>query len=427
MAGGLIPTGTNAPPQYADRQKQYYGPETSRFMQKYAKYASDYVSAQVQGLDPSNFLAWSNEYIRMADIVTASATTTKNIDDYKMIIFANEHVDYVPKGAKIVAMGSTWLVTNPANISSVIGNAVAQRCNAVWNHLDFYGNVLSEPIVIDSNLARANTNNVQEFVLLTKGYYNAKAQYNQYTAELGQNSRIILGNSAYAITGFTDFLQEFTGDYESVRMCEFSLNYEEPNKEIDDMENHVAGGLNFNWEIGITGPASVQAGQTAQLTAASIRNGASVINTEEYPITYNWSSSNTDIATVDENGLVTGVSAGTCQIICTLAQNTAYSTQYTINVEEALTGNYVSFSEPVPPTLDAYASTVITAAYYENGVKTTEPITWSFTNAPGNSFAAITDGNSATITCYGYSSLPLTVTASHGNTSATAQITLLGV
>ena len=426
MSGGVQNAPQNIPTQYSGRQKQYYEPETARFIHKFAKYASDFFVANVQGLNPDNFDEWSEQYIRMADLVVPSASTTKTIDDFKTVIFADESINYVPKGAKLVTMGSTWLVTNPSNISSAVGNTVAERCNAVWNHLDYYGNVLSEPIVVENDLARANTNNVQEFTLLTKGYYNVKAQLNKYTAELGQNSRIILGSKAYAITGYTDFLQEFTGDYGSVHICEFSINYEEPNKEIDDLANHVAGGLTFSWEIKITGPDEIGEGGSAQLAAESIRNGEQAASTGETPISYLWASSDDSIASVDENGLVSAKSAGECRITCTLAQNTDISAEAVFRVSQASSGGYIRFTKPAPSVLNAYSSAVIQADYYENGVKTGNPVTWDFSNAAGNAYAVLTDGNSATVTCYGYSAKPLIVTASYGNAEETVQITLLG-
>lgn len=166
------------------------------------------------------------------------------------------------QGTKINTMGCTWLVTNPSNLSNTVGNGIAQRCNAVWNYLDYYGNVMSEPIVVENLRAHASTPDDQQSALITKGYFVLVMQYNEATAQLDTNSRIILGTAAYVITGYSDFSQEFTGDYSTIRLLSFDARYEEPNYVIDDMENHVAGGKTFSWEIGISGPPSLKVGTT---------------------------------------------------------------------------------------------------------------------------------------------------------------------
>lgn len=412
-AGRRVYAPSNAPGQYASRQQQYYGDETTRFTEQYAQYASDYFKAEVQGLDPNDPTKWQTYYLRMADVGKATMTTTHRMDDFKRVLFADRKVDYLKPGCKIVAMGSTWLAVNPNNISGVGAGGVVQRCNAVWNHLDWYGNVLSEPLAVDRYLARANNTDTQEAMNLTKGYFDVKCQNNAETAQLGENSRMILGSGGYHVTGFSDFLQEFTGDYSTVRLLEFSIRYEEPNYTIDDMVNHVAGGLEFSWDITVSGKPNLLAGDTAQFTAASRRNGKSVSSTQEHPIGYVWSSSDTEVATVDENGLVTAVGEGTCTITATLAQNGKYSASFSVSVENASAEGSVRFLTTVPETLAMYDSVTLTAAYFNNGEQTDNALTWLFDGADSEDYTAAVNGNSVTITCYGGSVKPLVVVASY--------------
>lgn len=417
----------NMPAAYSSRQKQYFEPETSKFIQENAQYSSDYFLAQVQGLKAENFYEWETQLIRMADLVNASASMTKIIDDYKMVMFANPAIDYVPRGAKINTAGSTWLVTNPLNISSVAANTVAERCNAVWNHLDYYGNVLSEPLVVEKGAAKSASNDKQEYVLITQGYYNVKAQYNQYTATLGQNSRILLGSKAYAVHGFTDFIQEFTGDYDTVHLCEFSIYFEEPNEEIDDLQRHIAGGLTFSWDMEISGMPTVNIGTPVAFQVSSRRNGETVVSSEEYPISYTWSSSADDIASVSADGVVTGIAEGQCEILCTLQQNETVAASYWVKVEAAGAGMQVAFDAAPPAALEAYQSVQISARCYENGSATDNSVTWNFGGADANAYSAAVDGSTVTITCWGPSQVPLEITASYGEESASASIELLGV
>ena len=140
---------SNAPPQYADRRRQYMAPRTVKFDAERAKYATDYVSAAVQGLTP-DFYEWTETTVRLAENLDASAKVVKRTDDYKEILFDSERIDYFPIGAKIKTMGSTWICTMPSNMSSARCTALITRCNASYNSYDDYGNVITEPISAES-------------------------------------------------------------------------------------------------------------------------------------------------------------------------------------------------------------------------------------------------------------------------------------
>lgn len=424
-ANGLVSFTNNAPTQFADKQPQCFSPETKTFTQAFAKYSSDFVKAMVQGVDPTQPYAWQERLLRMADVVRPSAAILRRADDYKIVLFADRDIEYIMLGAKIVTMGSTWLVTNPFNVSGADGAGIVQRCNATWNYLDWYGNVQREPMVVSNPRADANDSDAQEGNLISKGYFNVALQYNDETSQIDTNTRFILGTACYRVTGYSDFHQEFTGDYTTVRLLEFSVRYEEPNNEIDDMVNHVASGKTFTWEIQISGPAVIPAGKTEQFTADSSRCNEDVVSTEEHPISYIWGSSNPEVATVDENGVVTAIAEGDAVIYATLAQNMNYSAQFPISVAEI--EDSVEFTSNVPKTLSAYEDCEISAAFFSGGTETTEIVKWKFSNADKGSYSVITNDNVVTLYCYGYSKKPLIVAAKHGNLSVTAEIKLEGI
>lgn len=428
IASGRLKTAIrNAPAQYGDRQRQYLGDPSTEFVHQYAKYATDFFTARVQGLNPDAPYEWETTYIRMADIAPETASTLRKQDDYKNIMFADESIEYVQEGTKIEAMGSIWLVTNPQNISNAIGGGVIQRCRSTWNHLDWYGNLLQEPLCVEKAILTANDSDMQEYALITKGYVNITCQRNEYTKNLNTNSRMILGSSAFRITGFGDYAQEFTGNYDSVRLLEFTARYEPPNEEIDDMENHVAGGKKFSWEIRISGNPVIKNGSTGQLKAVSLRMGEKVEEDLDHQVSYLWESSDTSVADVGMDGTVYGISEGTCAVTCTLEQNRSISETYEITVVPAESGNEVAFLGNIPDKIRPYESVTIEAAYFENGEERLDKITFAYSGADTMSYTATEAGNSTQITCWSASDVPLVVTASFGEYLASVEIGLEGI
>ena len=419
------------PTQYKDRQKRYMNYETRKFTEQMARYSSDYVEAQIQGLVPDEPFAYTTVHIRFSDIVRSSSAISYEFDNYKVIDIAEPEYTYIRIGAKVVTMGCTWLVINPANMGNVLGKAMIQRCDAVWHYLDFYGNVCSEPMCFDRRLAKANDADAQRASMITKGYFDAKVQCNPATMQLDTNSRIILGSAAYKVTGFSDFIQEFTDDYNSVNLLEFDLRYEEPNDAIDDMVNHVAGGKTFKWDIQLSGTPTLMVGNTTLLTPTSIRTAEekteTVVSTPDKPISYIWKSSNEEIARVEADGTVTAVSEGEAEITCTLQQNEAQKDAFTVTVAGNATAPHVSFTSTVPEKIGIYQQLTLTADYFENGEATGNSIEFTFSGADKKAYKATVNDNTVTVKCWGGSVEPLTITATYGEYSDTAQVYLEGI
>lgn len=470
LQGSRLAVKDNSPAQYASRKRQYLGDESAYFIEKYAKYSSDFVDAQVQGLDPTDFFAWKTKSMRLSDIVKPSAAITRKFDSYKQYLLADRSINYVPEGAKVVTMGSTWIVTNPANLSSVGADGIVQRCNATWNYLDFYGNIQKEPMVISKESVNASTNDFQEDMMMMRGYYNIIVQRNPATEQLDQNSRIFLGRRVWIIRGYSDFGQEFTGDDESRHIIYFSAQVSEPNPETDDFENQVANAYPFSWDVNVSGTSQLQVGASAQFSASSVRNGDEVQSTAENPISYLWSTSDETIATVDTAGLVTAVSEGDVVITATLEQNQSYSQNYAITVSGSIygtaSGKMISISDaaespvvelsqdeedllhltyilqgaPAPfvegevrfvdtpvAFIDAFETGTFSAAFYQNGEATQDSIAWTLTGADEEAYGFTAVDNTLTVFCWGGSVNPLVITAECNGKSATISVELRGI
>lgn len=419
----------NTPTQYKDRQTQYMAGRTATFDAYRAYLSTDYVNAEVQGVVGGDFYKWVNTNIRLADITSPSGTANKRVDDYKQVLLPELGIDYFPIGAKIKAMGNTWLCVNPSNISSVKTTAVVARCNASYNSYDYYGNIITEPIVVEQNAMVGNDNIHSKNIVLMNGNFNVTCQLNGNTEQLQENSRIILGKKPYRITGVTDFIQEFTGDRDSCHLLNFTIRVEEPTEKDDITENFIANGNDYEFDCILQGVDNISVGETVEFTPYFIKNDEVIESKEENPITWEWESADNEIATVDKNGMVTALSSGYTQITARMVQNPSITATAELVVIKEKTGeNSVVFTSVIPESITQYDSVVITATYKENGLAIYKPLEWSFSGATNEDYSAVVsqDGTSVEIICISPSENNLTVTASYNGVSATLEIALVG-
>lgn len=430
QSGGIPNMQTNMPSQYADRQKQYMAKRSRQFVSERSKYASDYVQAEVQGIAKGDFYRYFKTYVRLSDMHTAP-TYTQQTDDTKNVLFDEPKIDYFPIGAKLKTMGSTWICVNPSNLSSALTNAVVRRCNVAYNLYDYYGNVLTEPIILEKVTMMGNDNDKPQNLVMMDGNFNVICQLNDNTRQLGLNQRIILGSKAYHITGFNDFYQEFSGDYDSTHILYYTVRIEEPNQN-DDVPNHIANGKLYVFRAKIIGnTGEVKVDDTVDLTAVFLKStdGAEaqeVQPTDEYPLMWNWTSANPEIAIINESGQVTAIASGTAQITATLAQNTAITATVELVVNSEVIPPYIAFNGVIPQSIEQYDSATLSATYYENGVATDKTVAWTFSGADEQSYTTTVKDNSVEIYCVSADDEPLIVTASCEGKTISTNIALLG-
>ena len=416
----------NTPSQYNTRQKQYLAERTTRYIAERSYLASDYVQADIQGLLPY-FYDYTTLNIRLADILSPSANTTKKMDDYKQVLIPDRTVDYLPIGAKINTMGSTWIVINPSNISSVSANAVIARCNATYNSYDYYGNIIVEPIVVEKYTMSNNDNDNSINLVLMDGYFNITCQLNENTKNLGINKRIILGDKPYHITGFTDFIQEFTGDRKNIHIMTFTARIDEPT-ESDDLTIGIAGGKEYVVSAELNGQTDLIAGQSTTLTADFLINGKKVDSTAEHPLSWTYSSSDQTIAKVSDDGKVMTYKEGNAVIVATLVQNPLVTAKIGLTITEVVNEPYIAFDGFTHDYITQYSSETFNATYFENNLATDYPLKWTFSGATKRDYIATVseDGRSVTIECLSASEKPLKITATYNGVKASIKVNLVG-
>lgn len=417
----------NAPVQYENRASQYLANRTKLFMQQRAYLSTDYMSAQMQGL-LENFFDWKAVKIRLSDVNTQrqTALTNQKQEDYKCMMVKDKNISYLPIGAKVQTMGSTWIITNPSNMSLPKATAIIARCNVTYNSYDYYGNIVTEPMVFQ-NIAMLSS--VQESPLnmvLMNGYFSVLCQNNENTQRLNENKRMILGDKAYFITGYSNFAQEYTADFDSSRLLSFTVRLEEPN-ETDDMENRIAGGNKHLYCVEVTGVTEIPSNGTSSLTASFWHNNEQVVSTSSYPVSFTWSSGDETVVTVDESGTLHPVSTGSALVTATLDQNPNLLCTVGVTVQSSIEP-YVDFTSNVPTSISQYQTVTLSAAYFVDGAATENNISWNFSGAGIDKYYTNISDNTLTCTiqCLSPSSQQLTINISCHGAEKEASIVLEG-
>lgn len=414
---------TNSPANTSPKYSKY-NDEATAYYHEYAPYASNVFEAEIQGLDYSDFYKWTKVHLRSSNVINPS--TGENLStSWQSILILDKTVDFIPIGAYVKYNNAVWIVYNPDNIASPTGNTIVIRCNTTYNTWDYYGNLVKTPMFYAKGTVLASSPYYMEYSATLDGYQHIIMQLNDVTEKITNNTRIILGKSAFGMYGVSDFPEEFTGDPNSCHILRADLRLQET-IEADDLVNKVADGKYFSFVIDIGGNNVMYEGEPQTLSVTARREGEVVVSTEANPITFVWKSSDETVATVDEYGIVTPVGLGYCQITCSVKENPNITNVFGFNVVERESQTYIDFITPIPDEIRSFETLNIEAVYYENGQQTADAIEYTLTRANENSYGYTVNGNILTIQTYEPSDSPLEITASCNGESVVTKIRIIG-
>lgn len=182
----------------------------------------------------------------------------------------------------------------------------------------------------------------------------------------------------------------------------------------------VSDNVTYDYQLSPTS-ASVVNGRTTKMTAVrrTFTNGTQTYG-EDYSSNFTWTSSNTAVATVGTNGVITGVSTGTATITAKYENTTLTGT---VTVTPNYTYELVLNKTSMNLTKGGTGSITATYKTYADGVleastNVTSSATWSSSSA---SVAGVSGG---TVTGNGAGSA--TITATYNGKSATCSVKVIG-
>ena len=414
LFAGLPPSpmpGVGGTDKYTGKQFEYFENPTTSFIWENAKYAANYFKAHVQGIIPGTFETERGAYIRSMDIVEQT-TGAKMPNDYQSIYFQDTRIKGLYTGAKVKYAGNTWLAISPFNISDPLSSAVIRRCNAVWKHLDYYGNVLSEPFVFHDGRASATANEYLDYSVIPNWYQKCVMQLNDETRELAYNRRMVLGSSVVQLRGIVDFVSDFSGETtdanqspEPSHVLFFDVQLEQPS-EYDDMERGIANGKAFSWVLMPSYAGSMNVGGTQSILVNSLRNNEAP-DTVNHPVSYEFYSSDSSVLEVNQDGEALAKGIGTATVTIVLEQNPTIQTEITIEVQSESVDPIFVFDPEVPESIKQMQSHSGVVRIMQAGSEVVSPITMEVSGATEAALVSLDDSNALTIHAYEATDDPL--------------------
>lgn len=234
----------------------------------------------------------------------------------------------VKRGLYYQFYNSYWICNEFGHFSGIAQDCGLRRCNNFLKIIDpENGAIFSAPCVVEYDMSSPSAQ-VSRYIITPNNHAVVMVQGNTDTLRLFKtNTRYILGGRPFKLYGYQNALNlNLNTDYDTLLYLDLYLD------EIhdgDDLENGVADNGEYTYEVKINSTdMTLSAGSTGMLTADVMLNG------KEVDKTIVWSTSNSDIVTVDQNGnyTVVGEVDQSADIIATLDGNDKVSNSITITI-----------------------------------------------------------------------------------------------
>ena len=219
------------------------------------------------------------------------------------------------KGDYFSFNNSTWLVIKRDLDNTVYARYFVRSCNFNLSFINDVGANVSIPCVYESKNPYSAGVSENKYIQLGDNQRAISIQNNVETMKFEREDEFKIGDLIYRISSID---RETEPEVFFIVLTEYQEGQIEPNTYSLDIQQ---SDLSFN------------AGQTEQLSVIVKEDNVIV----ERPIVYE--SSDVGVATVNTDGLVTGVANGTCVITASLRDNDAVNDTVNIEITDTITDN----------------------------------------------------------------------------------------
>jgi hypothetical protein len=362
------------------------------------------------------------------------SVTGKNLgDDFKNILFPDLNHQF-QIGSMYFFDKNYWIVINSEIKRNLAASVTIKRCNEELRWKDkITGKFYSFPCSIgyDIRMPR-NYSTAGSALVLPSGFAEVMTQFNAATNTIYPNQRFLFGNTnnwiAYVIEGggLNNFQRLQTTDEMSTGILRLTMRTNQVNVGQDDLINGIADAFENIYTLSLnTNSVSITKDNSLQLIANVKLNGANVDRS------LTWLTSDSLVATVDSNGVVTAIGVGNCTISCNIRDNVAVNDSCAVTVTLSSVDNYSIIMTPISNSILEGQTVTFTTTLIFNGNSLADAFTYSIdasNTVPQSNFVfTIVDGHSFSIRNNSkYLIAPLKIMAVSGTYSRTFDILLKG-
>lgn len=313
---------------------------------------------------------------------------SSRIFDNKQLLF---HSDQEFSIGQIATINNEKYIIFDKNQTDVFPKAAIIKCNTVLKWLDSVGNIVSIPAHFTTSSSTLNADvEYDTKMVLPSSMRTAIIKDDQYAKLIKRGRRFIVGRDAWEVVGIDDVTKK--------GLCYLTLEFSQTSSN-DNLELGIADYFNnlpkYLIEILNGESSNVDLNGTLPLNYVIKLNG----DTVSLPVQF--TSSDTNIATVDSNGLIQGVNIGVCTITVSLVDRPDVKDTISIEVKPLIVlDNYSVVIDGVDSIRKSQSATY-TAKILNNGIEdASKTVIWSIRNEDNSPtpYATITSQNGTTCT-----------------------------
>lgn len=270
-------------------------------------------------------------YFKIYKRTSANNEYSKDISDAWIIDSKKSYDDKIPtkeiimKPPQELSLGEiykipdwnneNWMVTelDPSNL--FYNNGQITKCNFNLEYTNDVGKKISMPCVLRLNKRVALGIQEDKYMIVGDNQRVIDIQNNEETIKFKRDDKFVIDGLTYKISSLDRAIQP--------NLCVITL--------IEYQDNIVQNNV-YTLNIQESN-LSFTIGETKQLTV-TVKENDTII---DKPIVY--TSSDTNIATVGSNGLITGVSNGNCTITASLRDNNTITDSVSVEITDIITPN----------------------------------------------------------------------------------------
>ena len=351
----------------------------------------------------------STEYypykMRVERVFNAKTQDTRS-DDWKEFLSPEPDFD-LPYGLYLRWKNNYWIVYNKENFDYPTRGVICRRCITTFNWIDEWGNLREYPVSIGKPKEASDYVNVQ---FTNPGGFNVfYMQLDQYSKYIRPNDRFMVGNDGYWTSykvqggGVANYLREETMNATSTGLLSLICFTYEGNDDTDNLEIGVANYYEKIFTMELDQYEIQQYSGFSTKIIPTIKRGTVIKDNVEL----SWQSSDENIVTVDEDGIITLINEGEADVICTMTKNDSVTKSvHIINMGEKEEGQEEEkfYEARVYPNIheikQGTSQTYVVEYYINDNVASPQEITIKIdrNNVPKQNFVFTTNDNTFTIT-----------------------------